>query len=392
MSKKKISKGLRYSTIRRVSVVGGVVDGLLGVIKVLIGHIGHSQALVADGVHSLSDLGTDILVIWAARHAGEDPDEEHPYGHERIQTIATVVLATILILVGLGFVIDAVERLRDPEALQTPSWLVLGAALFSTLSKEWLYRYTVIAGEKVNSPMLKANAWHHRSDALSSVVVLVGVLAVMAGFQNADALAAIGVALMIAYIGWKLGREAVEELIDTGIPAEELERMRQTIGKVEGVEGLHRLRTRKMGSNVILDAHITVAPKLSVSEGHRIGDAAERALATTFEDVSDITVHVDPEDDERVRPSFHLPLRGELLSRIDDALRSQGDRLGGVTLDDFDTVVLHYLDGSIQVELWLPPKTGAKWDQPEKLSDRVRDAVLQVPEISEVSLVQPVNG
>ena len=381
----------RYPTIRRVSIVGGVVDGLLGVVKVAIGQIGHSQALVADGVHSLSDLATDVLVIWAARHASEDPDEKHPYGHERIQTIATVVLATLLILVGAGFMIDAVDRLRDPGELQHPGWLVLGAALFSTLSKEALYHYTVIAGRRVKSPMLRANAWHHRSDALSSMVVLAGVLAVMAGFQSADALAAIGVALMIAYVGWKLGREAVEELIDTGIAAEELERMRDTILSVEGVEGLHRLRTRKMGSNVILDAHITVSPHISVSEGHRIGDAVERALADAFAEVSDITVHVDPEDDEQVRPSIHLPLRVEMLERIDAALRENGEQVDGVTLEDFEDAVLHYLDGSVQLELRLAPDHSTNAKRIRRAAPKIRAVLEEVPEITKVSLLLPVH-
>jgi cation diffusion facilitator family transporter len=341
-----------YNITRKVTLVGSVVDALLSVLKIAVGTIGQSQALIADGVHSLSDLATDVLVIWAARHAKEGPDEKHPYGHERIETLATMVLAVALITVALGFAYDSVLRLLDPNKLQHPGMLALVAAAISMLAKEAIYHYTMRAARQINSNLLRANAWHSRSDAASSVIVLLGVIGSMLGFEYADALAAIGVSMMIAWIGWAIGREGIEELIDTGIDADTLAQMLHTIAAVEGVEDVHQTRTRKMAGKIVMDTHITVNSTITVSEGHRIGDAVEHDLHKKFKDLSDITVHIDHENDALDRPGYHLPLRGEVLADISAALSENSGALDGLSLDDFTDIKLHYLDGFIQLELW----------------------------------------
>ena len=242
-----IPVGDRYREIRRVTLVGSAVDLFLGVAKLVVGWLAHSQALLADGVHSLSDLATDVLVLVAAKHADREADADHPYGHGRIETAATVGLGVALIVVGIGIVWDAVYRLFHPELLLRPEVWALVVAAFSVLAKEAIYRYTMRSARRLRSNLLHANAWHSRSDALSSVAVMVGVSGSLAGLSYVDAIAAIVVAGMVAHIGWRLGWSSVRELVDTGLDPEQLAEVTRTIMSVDGVETLHLLRTRRMG-------------------------------------------------------------------------------------------------------------------------------------------------
>jgi cation diffusion facilitator family transporter len=384
-----MSKNLseHYRVTRRVTLVGGVIDALLSALKISIGLIGHSQALIVDGVHSLSDLATDVLVIWAARHAKEAPDERHPYGHQRIETLATMLLAVVLIAIAMGFVYDAILRLLDSDNLQQPGSLVLMAAGLSMLAKEGIYHYTLRAAKKINSRLLRANAWHSRSDAVSSLIVFMGAIGAMLGFEYADAVASVGVALMIAWVGWVLGREGIEELIDTSVEPDILAQMRKSIAAVEGVIDVHQIRTRKMAGNIIMDTHITVNSRLTVSEGHRIGDAVEFALHQEFKDLSDITVHIDHEDDAFERPGYHLPLRSIVLANMSTALSTQKESLGDISMDDFSDIKLHYLEGSLQLEIWrtFPPE---QTSIPEvDTESAIRTALMQTDYISGVQFV-----
>lgn len=369
-----------YLVTRRVTLVGSVVDGVLGALKLGVGMVGQSQALVADGVHSLSDLVTDILVIWAAKQSHSGPDQNHPYGHERIETLATIVLAVALLAVAVGFFYDAAGRLISPDRLQQPGSWVLIAAMISVVAKEAIYHYTLRAARLINSNLLRANAWHSRSDAASSVIVLVGVLGVMSGFEYADALASMGVSVMIGWVGWKFGREGVDELIDTSVDADLLKDIQQAMVQVEGVMDVHQIRTRKMAGKIIMDAHITVKSMISVSEGHRIGDAVEQVLHQRFSDLSDTTIHVDYEDDAQQRLAYELPLRGAVLQ--DMALAFLEHQVG-VTVEDFLEVKLHYLNGSIELELWRQSDTAdcSEFAEQEAV---IKKALMGVPHIGAV--------
>lgn len=369
----------RYHEVRKVTLIGSVVDLLLGVIKVVVGYLAHSQALVADGIHSFSDLLTDFLVLFAAKHAHRAADAEHPYGHGRIETLATVVLGVALILVAVGIIFDAARRLQEPDQLLQPGLLALLVALFSVLAKEAIYQYTARVARRLRSKMLMANAWHSRTDAISSIVVMIGVAGVMAGYPYLDAVAAIAVALMIAKIGWDLLWKSAQELIDTALDPKEVEAIRQTIVAVEGVRDCHMLRTRVSGSDSLVDVHIMVDPMLSVSEGHQIGEAVRLRLVAELEHVSDVTVHIDPEDDEAGSPSNRLPLRAEVMQR----LQQEWEGLG---LEQYlDHVVLHYLSGKIQVEVFLQA-TGARMEQALGLADAVRARARQVADIGSVQV------
>jgi len=338
----------RKQETNRITLWGVLVNLVLSVIKVIGGIIGQSQALLADGIHSMSDLASDGMVLIAVKHAGEDADEEHPYGHGRYETVATVILGVLLLSVAAGIAYDAMMRLQNPEELVEPALFTLLIAAISIISKEVLYHATRVIAKKIRSPMLEANAWHHRSDAISSIVVFIGIGGTYFGYPLLDALAAIMVALMIGKIGLDLSRQSMQELVDTALAPEMVEKIRQTILDIDDVRQLHLLRSRRMGHTALVDVHIQVSPKLSVSEGHHIAEMVERTLKDQFDEVNDVTVHIDPEDDEKAASCEHLPRRTEILLALNN------EWLKHDVLKHIDDVTLHYLNGYVYVEACLP--------------------------------------
>jgi cation diffusion facilitator family transporter len=293
----------RYFQIRRVTLVGSAVDLSLGIIKIVGGWFSHSQALIADGVHSLSDLATDVLVLYAAKHAHAEADADHPYGHARIETAATVGLGVALVVIGIGIIWDSVNRLMSPETLTVPESWAIAIAGVSVVAKEAVYHYSMGYARRLDSELLRANAWHSRSDAISSVVVIVGVGGALLGLTYLDVVAAVVVAIMIGKIGFDVAKSSMSELIDTGLAPEELDDIRDTIQSVNGVESLHLLRTRRMAGRVLVDVHLILSdPRVSVSEGHQISETVRGVLMGRFENIADVTVHIDPEDDEHMAP------------------------------------------------------------------------------------------
>jgi len=240
--------------------------------------------------------------------------------------------------------VAAAMRLQQPNALMAVNPLALVIAVFALVAKEGMFRYMLAVAKRVRSQMLVANAWHARSDAASSLVVIVGVAGNLLGFTFLDLVAAAVVGVMIAHMGGKLAFEAMAELIDTGLDADEVEAIRQTLLNTHGVHGLHELRTRKMADNALVDAHIIVDPRISVSEGHYIAEAARNAVLKSHH-VLDVMVHIDPEDDLRAKPNAHLPSRPELLAYL-------AERLQVPNLRD-SRVVFHYLDGKVDAEIYL---------------------------------------
>ena len=338
----------RFQTTRKVTLVGAVINLVLAAGKILFGFVAQSQALIADGIHSLSDLFSDALVYYAASHARHGPDSDHPYGHGRFETAATLGLGVLLVLVAVGIGWDAVERLFTPEALWHPGVLALVVALFSILSNEWLYHYTVRAARRVKSDLLRANAWHHRSDAVSSIVVLIGVGGAMAGLPYLDAIGAILVAVMIAHIGWELGLPAFHELVDAGLNEERVRKIQETILAIGGVRAIHMLRTRSLGGQASVDVHVLVEPWLSVSEGHMISQKVMDSLMEKIDEVSDVTVHIDPEDDEIAASCSGLPLR----DKAEQLLSERWNELEGAA--SRQRLLFHYLNGKVDVDVYYP--------------------------------------
>lgn len=370
----------RHKAMRRTSLVGAVVNLALTLGKVFFGIVGQSQALIADGVHSLADLSTDLMVWFAAKYSNQPADEDHPYGHARIETMFTVGLGFVLIATSVGIAWDSAERLLNPDLLLQPTPIVLLIAFISIVANEGLYQYTMIAARKHRSSLLKANAWHHRSDAISSVVVLLGVAGSLLGLTYLDAFAAAVVAFMIAKIGWEQAWNSIRELIDTGLDAKQVRAIKKLIKNIDGVHGVHMLRTRRMAGNSIVDVHIQVDDFLSVSEGHRISEHVRHMLLESNKDIVDVAIHIDPEDDEIADPSSKLPLRREVLQDLREVWREDLKNV------DMDKVVLHYLNGQIHIEAFCHV-------EPElEVGERLIEQAQQLSYVGRVSWYSPLGA
>lgn len=369
----------RYREVRKVTLIGSVLDFVLGIVKILVGWLANSQALIADGIHSFSDLLTDFMVLYAARHSHQAADETHPYGHGRIETVATVSLGLVLTGIGIGIAYSAVQRLNEPDVLLEFSVVAALVAVVSIVSKEWIYRYTMAAARRLRSEMLMANAWHSRSDAFSSIVVLIGIAGVMLGHAYLDAVAAVIVAAMIAKIGFDLVRSSTQELIDSALEPDKVSAIRDHIHAVNGVRSAHTLRTRKSAGNAFVDVHIQVDPRLSVSEGHQIADAVRQRLLEQIDEVTDVTIHIDPENDEASSPSSDLPPREQVIKE----LKQRWPRLPTAAID---AVTLHYLSGQIDVVIDLPITILQNIDQAAALVQELRQAVAAWSVIGDVQV------
>jgi len=380
-----------YSEIRRLTLIGGVLDLLLGFVKVLVGYIGNSQALIADGIHSLSDLVTDILVLVATKQSAQAADEGHPYGHDRIQTLVSLALAGSLGIIAIVIAWDAVIRIVSPESLLQPGFWPLAVAAISVVSKEGYFQYVVRHPSAATSRMLYANAWHSRSDALSSLAVIVGVGGVLAGFAWADAFAAIVVAGLLLVVAYRIGREGAEELIDSAASPVLNANMRKTILSIEGVRDSHELRTRRMADKVLADVHIRVDPLISVSEGHRIGDEVMDTLKARFPEVGDVVVHIDPEDDIMGDVYSKPPMRSVIVAEINTSLHN--------LRNNFDTrfslqptnIVVHYLDDGCQVELWMRMPDEATTRDCILASSTIKDELMRIDNIVSASVLFSSN-
>lgn len=280
--------------IRSVTYLGMVVNIALSVVKVIIGLTVSSLAMLADGIHSLSDLATDVVVLVGARLGAREPDRSHPYGHGRLETFSAVLIALILMAVGGAMVYKATMSMARNESTSPHGAILLGA-LVSILAKEWLYRMTKKVAVKSHSAALYANAWHHRSDAFSSVAVLIGYLLLLVGFNHGDQLAAIAVGLMVIFVGVRVIANSLMELTEGAVDPETLEHIKSVISADAAIRDWHRLRTRTVGREVFLDVHILVDPELNVAAAHEISEGLEKKLDEEISRPVHITVHIEPD-------------------------------------------------------------------------------------------------
>lgn len=369
----------RYQATRHISILSAAKNSLLSILKIVIGYVGHSHALIADGIHSLSDLITDGLTLIAAKAGGQLPDEEHPYGHQRIETIAAIIIAFILIFVAISLSYDAIYHLLHKKTISIPEISVVVVAIFSLGINEALYQYTYKIGNKFNSNLLISSAWHNRSDALVSIVVLVGVIGTWIGLVYLDLLCTLLIALLIFKIAGQMIWSGVSELIDTGVDTHTLNDIISCIQKVSGVLSIHQLRTRLHGGNIYIDVHILVEPFISVSEGHYISDHVYLSLLKKFKNILDVTVHIDSEDDEKAKPSLHLPNRAQLTKRLNKVWCD----LPGFT--DIQKILLHYINGEIWVEVYLPCSLH-KNNNDKTLTQSYRQAATSIKGVKKVNL------
>ena len=279
----------------RATWVGAGANVFLIVAKGLAGSWGNSRALVADAIHSLSDLVTDAIVLAGLRVGSKGPDADHHFGHARIETLASAAVGVSLILVA-GFLGYRSARDVYLHVEQHPNWLAVVGAAVSLIVKEALYHYTVRVGRRIRSPAVVANAWHHRSDAFSSVAVLIGVITaqVRPSWFIVDAVAALLVAVLIANVAISVLLDALREMTDRAPPSEVLAQIREKIFEVEGVQGVHDLKVRSSGGLYQVQVRVVVDSALTVVEGHRVAEAVERGLRSRIEEVAEAIVHVDP--------------------------------------------------------------------------------------------------
>ena len=290
----------REKGIYRVTIVGGAVNLLLLVLKFVTGFISHSAAMVADAVHSLSDFVTDIVVVIFVRISSKKEDDDHHYGHGKFETLATVIIGVVLGLVGIGILregIGSIVRAIRGEVLPAPGIAALIAAIVSIVSKEWLYRYTVRKGKQYDSSSVMANAWHHRSDAFSSIGTAIGISgAILLGerWRILDPIAAVVVSIFILKVAFDLAKSGLDELLEKSLPSTTIEEIRRIILSVEGASAPHHLRTRRIGSHYAIDVHIRMDGNLSLLHAHTIATEVERKVKATFGADTYINIHMEP--------------------------------------------------------------------------------------------------
>lgn len=292
----------RAAVASRSTWVSIWVNLFLTLAQVSAGVLAKSQGLVADGVHSLSDLVADFVVLFASHHSKREADDRHHYGHQRFETAASMVLGMLLLAVGVGMLWAAFRKLEAPDTVAKVHIAALWTAAVSLIAKELLFRYMLSAAKRVKSSMLVANAWHARSDAASSLVVGVGILGNLAGYPIFDPIAALIVGFMVAKMGWEFTWEALHDLMDRAVDASDTEAIRETLIGTSGVRGVHDLRTRKMGDMIVVDVHIEIDATMTVEKGHAIAVEARRRVLRRHR-VLNVMTHVDPWSDRAAVPA-----------------------------------------------------------------------------------------
>jgi divalent metal cation (Fe/Co/Zn/Cd) transporter len=337
----------RHRVVKRVTITGAIVNCLLAASQIVFGVIGQSQALLADGFHTLSDLLSDFIVLFAVKQSSLAADEDHPYGHGRIETLQN-----------------------------QPELITLVFATLAIFAKEFLYRYTMRAAKKFHSSLLESNAWHHRSDALSSIVVLVGISSQLLGIPHMDALAATVVAIMIIIMGYRLTSKAFAELIDTGLDIELIGQVKSLIEGNESVHEIHSLRSRSMGGLGYVDAEIRVNRRLTVSEAHYIAFSLEKAIKAGFPQIIDVSIHVDPLTESGHDSVTDLPPREQILEMLNSAW---GDLPCSKQIEQ---IHLHYLKSQIEIDIVLPGTLSAR-----EYSEQIDRMVEQTGELQHIGKV-----
>ena len=283
----------RSAAAARSTWVSVGVNLVLSIAQIAAGILAKSQGLIADGIHTLSDLVADFVVLFANHHSQKDADEDHPYGHQRFETAASLVLGLLLLAVGLGMLWSAASKLQSPGSIATVHITALWVAAGALTAKELLFRYMLHVAKRVKSSMLVANAWHARSDAASSLVVGVGIIGNLNGYPILDPIAAALVGFMVTRMGWSFGWDALHDLMDRAVDEVEVQAIRQTLLDTPGISDVHDVRTRKMGDMIVVDAHLEVDATLSVEQGHDIAVAARNRVLQRHRVINMMT-HVDP--------------------------------------------------------------------------------------------------
>lgn len=291
----------REQQIQKITLTGSIVNLLLTIGKIVAGTVGRSSAMIADGIHSLSDLLSDIIVLVFVHISSKEKDKGHDFGHGKYETMATVIVSLILLVVGAELMADAIRSIKfviDGGTLTAPGYIALAAAAISIAAKEILYHATIKVGKKADSPLVIANAWHHRSDAVSSIGSLIGIGgAIILGdkWTILDPLASCCISIAIIFIAVKMAIPCLNDLLDASLPEEAESRIMKIAGSIDGVHNVHELKTRKNGRSTIIDAHIVVDPQSKVVDAHEISTKVEKSLREEFGPQTQISLHIEPD-------------------------------------------------------------------------------------------------
>ncbi|HLW05598.1 MAG TPA: cation diffusion facilitator family transporter [Azoarcus sp.] len=375
-----LSGNKRSRGIQSVTLVAVAGNALLAVGQIVVGLFANAFSLVADAVHTVSDLITDLMVLFAGRQGAVPADDDHPYGHGRIETAATLILGAALIAVGVGFLLASGQRLQHMDQAAELHPAALYMAIATLIIKEGLFRFMRAAGHRLNAPLLVANAWHARSDAASSLMVAIGIAGGLAGYPFLEPLAAALVGFLILRMGLKLAWQALRELVDTGLPDGEVARIKAAVLATPGVLSAHALRTRRMADQVLSDVRVRVDPRVTVSEGHRIAERVRREILSEHPQIREVLVHIDAEKDPASQPPpSPLPTRDEITALMATELFEK-------SAEAIARIQLHYLAGRIEVEI-LSHKTPEQLPPPALLATRIDKILAEHPDIRTITIL-----
>jgi len=368
----------------KATLVGAFANLMLSVVKFIGGVAGNSTALIADALHSLSDLLTDTIVL-ATHKIGQIPaDSNHPYGHGRAETIGATIVGGVIILAGIWIGYDVWQVIASGSQL-VPTWLAVCAATFSIIVNEGIFHYTRVVGQRVNSPAIIANAWHHRSDAISSVAALIGIIGAQFGYPIMDPLAGGVVAIMILKVGYDILADGIRDLMDTGLSEGQTQEFQKIIDGIPEVIKFHDLRTRTLGGEIFMDVHILVDTDLTVTEGHAAAERVRRSLIMAFDRVQDVLVHVDGEEDHMLL-QLYSSTRADLIKIVDPMIADADITLKRTRMR------VHHLKGTTLIEIYLQVDPEKSMSEIHPLFENLKKHLKSTPEIDDVRIFVDVNA
>lgn len=377
-----------FQTLRKnegvwVTLIGSMINVFLVMVKLLAGTLGHSTAMIADAIHSLSDLLNDVVVIFSFQIGRIPKDEGHPYGHGRAETIGATIIGAAIVLVGFGMVSE-VWRIIVSGANKDPKLVTAFVAVISIIVKETLYHYTKAIGEKLHSPIIIANAWDQRSDALSSGAAFIGIVLAMNGYPVMDTLAAGVVGLMILKVGYSVLKNSIHDLMDSALDETQIQKVESVIRASPGVIELHDLRTRKIGGKILIDVHVLVDSEISVTEGHNIAETVRRELIRSFDNVQDALVHIDPEDDSGL-DQIYRTTREELKRRTDSVIAATNG------LVNSGKMRVHYLNGKNLIEVFVCVEKKRTAEEVRTILTDLKSRLLKIEAVDDAHVYLDIN-
>ena len=360
----------------QVVLVGAGINLLLSLIKGVVGFMTGSVALISDAGHSLGDLTTDIIAWFSLRLSRQPRDANHPYGHGKFETMGTLSVALFLVATGVFLLSESVDAILHPT--DTGAW-ALAAAVVSVVLNEFLYVYSIRVARKIRSRVLEANAWHHRTDSVTSVVAFVGIGLNLLGLPAWEGWMAALIACFVGWIGVRLGYQAVQELLDHSVGPDLIEKLEQALEQIDGVVDCHELRARHMGGDVLVDLHVQVPPDISVSHGHQIAEQVRGRLLAADSGVTEVLVHIDPEaDDEHGTPQV------QHVDNPENLVRTLAGAVEGV--QSVSHVLCHFIHGRLEIQLHIEVEPTLLVLEASAIAGQVRRALEAQADIHKVDV------